>query len=110
VVTAGLLAEYGFVPVTVGTGEAALDAIAARSPAVDVMLLDVNLAQGSTALQVLRNLSGFAGAPRVVLTSGLAEEDVDDALRGHPLVAGYVSKPYAVDDLVHRLEEALIAR
>jgi CheY-like chemotaxis protein len=107
--TAGLLADYGFVPVTVGTGEAALDAIAARSPRFDVMLLDVNLSQGSSAHQVLRTLSGLAGAPRVVLTSGLAEEDVDGDLMQHPLVSGYVPKPYAVDDLVQSLERALRA-
>lgn len=106
--TAGLLSEYGFQSVTVGTGEDALRQLASRDVWVDVLLLDVNLSQGSSAADVLRKMSEDSSSARVILTSGLAEEDVDPDLLAHPLVVGYVAKPYAVEQLVHSIRRALL--
>jgi CheY-like chemotaxis protein len=105
--TAGLLADYGFHPVTVDTGEAALATVRAAAPRVDLLLLDVNLSQGSSAKQVLAVLGELEAPPRVLLTSGLAEEDVEAELVSHPLVAGYVPKPYAVEQLVQSIRRTL---
>jgi CheY-like chemotaxis protein len=105
--TAGLLSEYGFAPVTVGTGDEALAALARPEPAVDVVLLDVNLAEGRSAREVLVAMRERGSAARVILTSGLAEEDVDSDLVSHPSVVGYVAKPYAVDHLVQALQRAV---
>ena len=46
-------------------------------------------------------------AARVILTSGLAEEDVDADLVTHPSVVGYIAKPYGVDQLVQTINRAL---
>jgi CheY-like chemotaxis protein len=107
VLTAGLLAEYGFVPVTVGTGEEALRVLAAKNPPIDVVLLDVNLSMGRSAREVLVAMQRLGEGARVVLTSGLAEEDVDADLIAHPSVVGYVAKPYGVDQLISRIRSAL---
>jgi len=105
--TAGLLSEYGFRSVTVGTGEDAIRELSSEDLWVDVLLLDVNLSQGSSAADVLSRMRTDRLAARVVLTSGLAEEDVDPELLAHPLVVGYVAKPYAVEQLVLSIRKAL---
>jgi CheY-like chemotaxis protein len=105
--TAGLLSEYGFQPITVGTGQAALDALDESDPSVDVVLLDVNLSAGQSAREVLTAMTDRGAAARVILTSGLAEEDVDADLVTHPSVVGYIAKPYGVDQLVQSINRAL---
>jgi PAS domain S-box-containing protein len=108
--TAGLLAEYGFDPFTVGTGEDAITALSKPDPVIDVVLLDVNLSHGKPARDVLSTIEEAGNRVRVVLTSGLAEEDVDPKLMTHPSVSGYVAKPYGVDQLVQTIKKALGAR
>ncbi len=108
--TAGLLAEYGFNPLTVGTGEDAITALTKADPEIDVVLLDVNLSHGKPAREVLSTVEAAGNRVRVVLTSGLAEEDVDPKLLTHPSVSGYVAKPYGVDQLVQTIKKALAAR
>jgi CheY-like chemotaxis protein len=105
--TAGLLTEYGFSPITVGTGDAALDALDGSERGVDVVLLDVNLSAGQSAREVLTAMTDRGAKARVILTSGLAEEDVDPDLVKHPFVVGYVAKPYGVDQLVQSINRAL---
>lgn len=105
--TAGLLSEYGFNPVTVGTGEDALIALADQSTGVDLVLLDVNLSAGSSARDVLCAMRERGQNARVILTSGLAEEDVDADLVTDPAVVGYIAKPYGVDQLILSINKAL---
>lgn len=105
--TAGLLSEYGFRSVTVGTAEDALKELQEGDVVVDVLLLDVNLSQGSSARDVLRQMGSVGSQARVILTSGLAEEDVDPELISHPSVVAYVAKPYAVEHLVQSIRKAL---
>jgi CheY-like chemotaxis protein len=105
--TAGLLEEYGFDPITAAVGDEALGIVTRASPPVDVLLLDVNLTVGLSAQALLSALEGRRDAPKVILTSGLAEEDVPDDLRRHVRVAGYLAKPYSVEQLVFAIDNAL---
>jgi CheY-like chemotaxis protein len=105
--TAGLLSEYGFNPLTVGTGEDALLALADQTARVDLVLLDVNLSAGSSARDVLFAMRERGQNARVILTSGLAEEDVDADLVTHPSVVGYIAKPYGVEQLIQTINKAL---
>lgn len=105
--TAGLLSEYGFQSVTVGTAEDAVRELKNGDVRIDVLLLDVNLSQGSSARDVLQQMSFVGSEVRVILTSGLAEEDVDPELISHPSVVSYVAKPYAVEQLVQSIRKAL---
>jgi two-component system, OmpR family, response regulator len=72
----------------------------------DVVLLDVNL-RGSGASQVLKELVVHGLVGKVVLTSGCAEEDVSRELLGHPQVAGYLAKPYPVEQLLEAIDAAV---
>lgn len=105
--TAGLLSEYGFRSVTVGTAEDALRELQGGDVGVDVLLLDVHLSQGSSARDVLEKMRAGGVGARVILTSGLAEEDVEPELTSHPAVVAYVAKPYAVEQLVQSIRKAL---
>lgn len=131
--TVGLLEEFGFSAQAVVRGEEALallrtaelnargareaesaarvDAVgrlAAESVALPkVMLLDVNLGGGMQASEVLNELVRRGSDIKVILSSGLSQEDVPASLRNHRLVVSYLAKPYTVDNLVAAINAAL---
>jgi CheY-like chemotaxis protein len=108
--TAGLLEDYGYRLATVQAGEDALDLVLGGAPPVGVMLLDVNLSSGMPAEDVLAAMRRNGARTRVILTSGLAREDVPATLLEHQLVAGYLPKPYSVEDLLEAVRQASDAR
>jgi signal transduction histidine kinase/CheY-like chemotaxis protein len=104
--TAGLLEEFGFAAAVVGTGDGALERISAADSDVDRWLLDVNLSAGMSGREVLRELSRRELACPVILTSGLAREDVPSELFEHARVKSYLPKPYTVEELVATIHRA----
>ena len=103
--TAQLLESHGF------DTHAATDIASARklltSVPVRAVVLDVNL-PGESSAELLDLLAEADHGACVLLTSGLAEDDVPEALLQHPVVAGYVPKPYSVDSVAERLHEILL--
>jgi two-component system cell cycle sensor histidine kinase/response regulator CckA len=108
--TAGLLREFGYDTLAVGAGEEALELLRSRAGAVGVLLLDVNLAAGVSAQDILRTMKDEGLASPVILTSGFAAEDIPDSLRRHDCVASYLPKPYTVTELVAAIRRALQPR
>ncbi|MEN9581226.1 MAG: hypothetical protein RJA70_4235 [Pseudomonadota bacterium] len=108
--TAGLLEEFGYEATTVGLGADAFAVLSTRSIPVDVLLLDVNLPRGMSAAEVLAEMVAEDCAVPVILTSGLAPEDLPRTLRDHPLVRSYLAKPYTVDELVGAISSAIAQR
>jgi PAS domain S-box-containing protein len=104
--TAGLLDQYGYRSLTVSTGRDAVRALTEATPSCDVVLLDLNLPDGSAAEVIQRMRLQGLGQP-VILTSGYAEEDIAPELLADPLVAGYLAKPYSVERLVEVVRHAL---
>jgi signal transduction histidine kinase/CheY-like chemotaxis protein len=104
--TVGLLEEFGFEAASVVRGDEALAAVCGDVPP-DALLLDVNLSAGISAVEVLNGLLKRGGTVPVVLTSGLAREDVPEILLQHPSVVGYLPKPYMVEDLVSVITSAI---
>lgn len=103
--TAGLLEDYGFRPITAEQGDRALRLIEGDA-SVRVLLLDVNLSTGLSTRDLLDRLHARSASPRVILTSGLAVEDVPEELIQHSCVAGYLAKPYSVEQLVEAIRSA----
>jgi CheY-like chemotaxis protein len=103
--TAGLLEDHGYALRTVRSGEEALEVLDGPAP-VGVMLLDVNLAEGMTPYELLVHLERLHRPTRVILTSGLPEEDVPSELLAHPRVWGYLPKPYSMEQLVDVVDRA----
>jgi PAS domain S-box-containing protein len=104
VLTAALLEQQGYRALVASGADSAASVAAAQ--ALDVLVLDVNLAC-SSASAVLERVAerGFRGP--TVLTSGYPEEDVPRELLRHPRVTGYVAKPYSVERLVAAIDHAL---
>jgi signal transduction histidine kinase/ActR/RegA family two-component response regulator len=105
--TAGLLKEFGYESLAVGAGEEALELLRSRSTDVGVLLLDVNLAAGVSAHEILQAMKAEGLSSPVILTSGFAPEDLPDSLKSHDCVASYLPKPYTVTELVSAIKRAL---
>ena len=87
------------------TGEEALDAAAHRHP--DVILLDLGL-PGIDGVDVIRGLRGWSQVPVIVLSArhqGPAKVEALDAGADD-----YVTKPFAMDELLARIRAALRRR
>lgn len=88
----------------VTTAETAPEAMAAleREP-FDMMLSDVVMPGGMTGIELARACAGRWPAMRVVLTSGYAGDDVDEALKDAPWP--FLRKPYSGEELAKALGE-----
>jgi len=94
-----LLREFGFEPVTAGSGEDAIAAAKKQRP--DLILLDRNMPgmSGDEVLQELRSDDGLSAVP-VLIVSGepLAPEEVRSLG-----ATGHVLKPFDVPSLVETI-------
>lgn len=84
------------------TGEDALDDAAAEPP--DLVLLDLGL-PGIDGIEVVRRLRASSQVPIVILTVRDAEADKIDALDAG--ADDYVTKPFAIGELLARLRAAV---
>lgn len=99
--TAALLEQRGVYSETANQGEAALGL--AQSTAFCVLLLDVQLA-GMSALELLERLDARGIELPVLLVSGYLAEDIPQGLYSHQRVQGFLTKPYAIDDLLGAIQ------
>lgn len=102
--TAQLLESHGFEAVATTNLAGARKALSDAS--THAVVLDVHLA-GESPSQLLEFIAQSHQSVRVLVTSGLGEDDVPDEIRRHPSVIGYVAKPYSVEVMARRLGEAL---
>lgn len=93
--------------VEAGDGRAALAAVARERP--DVILLDIGLPDidGLTVLGKLKDDTALRAIPVVVVTAWADPDMLRQAMdRG---AADYVSKPFAIDDLLARVEATVVS-
>ena len=95
------LAARGYDVRLAATGEEALEAVAADAP--DLVLLDLGL-PGIDGIEVVRRLRATSTVPTVILTVRDGESDKIDALDAG--ADDYVTKPFAVGELLARLRAA----
>jgi two-component system KDP operon response regulator KdpE len=101
-VVAANLRAHGYEALTAASGEAALKAIETQQP--DCVVLDLGL-PGVDGLEVLRRLRSWGTTPVVILTARDGERDRATALE---LGADdYVTKPFAMTELLDRVRGAL---
>ena len=105
--TAGLLEEFGYGAAAVAQGGEALEWLLRNPGTIRVLLLDVNLTSGMSARELLSRLVKARVKIPVILTSGLAADDVPEGLRRHELVSSYLAKPYTVEELTRAVGVAL---
>ena len=96
------LAARGHDVLTAPNGETALDVLATSD--VDLVVLDLGL-PGIDGLEVIRRLRSWSQVPVIVLTVRDAQADKVAALDAG--ADDYVTKPFAMDELLARLRAAL---
>lgn len=96
-----LLKGLGLEVQAVETGPAALAVL--ETERFDIMLSDVVMPGGMTGIELARTCTRNHPEMRIVLTSGYAGGDVDDALTDAPWP--FLRKPYSVDQLGRILGE-----
>lgn len=104
--TAGLLQECGFRAGFVPNAVLAMQYLEQHQD-TSVLLLDVNLSGSRSTFELLTELEQRPRRPRVVLTSGSAKQDIRAELTHHPLVVGYLEKPYAEEELTSTITDAV---
>lgn len=95
------LAAAGYAVLSVGDGQAALDAARVGPPAAMVLDAMMPVMDGFEALRRLKADAALAHLPVIMLTALKREDDVVSALRLG--AADYVAKPFNPDELVARL-------
>lgn len=96
------LRAHGWEVTTAATGAQALDAAASSRP--DVVVLDLGLPDLS-GLDVIEGIRGWSPVPIVVLSARQLGEDKVDALDAG--ADDYVTKPFAMNELLARLRAAV---
>jgi CheY-like chemotaxis protein len=100
-----LLGRLGFHVLTAVDGRDALEVYVQHKDEIVLVLLDLTMPRmgGEETLRELRRLDPEV---RVVLSSGYAESEVTSRFSGDD-IAGFVQKPYSLDDLKQRMRAAL---
>ena len=104
--TAGLLEPLGYRTVTAYRATDALELLTSATPPVHLLVLDVHL-RPTPASEFLAEMDARSILVPVILSSGYAREDIPDELMSHPLVVGYLAKPYPVEELAELVSNAL---
>jgi PAS domain S-box-containing protein len=102
-----VLERAGYRVVSAGNGREAVDLLAASPGTIDVVLLDLTMpVMGGE--EAFRELRERRLPVRVVLSSGFSEQDASSRFVGSGL-AGFIQKPYMVDELLSVIRRALAA-
>jgi len=95
----------GFDVITASDGEEALHVFERRSEEIKLIVLDLTMPRMSGD-EVLRQLEKIRRDIKVLLSSGLGEQDVLERFRDRRSVA-FIQKPYRLDQLLERIRTML---
>ncbi|MBI3130608.1 MAG: PAS domain S-box protein [Acidobacteria bacterium] len=105
VVASEILTTLGFEVITAEDGLEALRLFQTRGPELVLVLLDLTMPH-LDGFQTLQQMRALRPDIRVLLSSGFADPDLDIRLSPGS-VAGFLPKPYRVQDLIHAVKDAL---
>ncbi|MHC4718753.1 MAG: response regulator, partial [Planctomycetota bacterium] len=100
-----MLETIGFDVITANDGREAVETYRMHPGRIDCVILDLTMPHmdGEAALRQLRRIDPRA---RVILSSGYDEQEVT-ARFGDQGLAGFIQKPYQLEDLAARMKQAL---
>ncbi len=107
-VAARVLMQQGCHVLTAKDGEEAIGIFRKRGTDVDLVLLDLTM-PGLGGAETRAEMRKIRPSVCVVLSSGYDEEDLSLRLANDP-PAGFLHKPYRMEDLIARVQEALRTR
>jgi CheY-like chemotaxis protein len=102
---AKMLRKSGLEVFEAASGSAAINLLRARHDEIELILLDLTI-PGSSSHEVVAEAALLRPDVKVILTSAYAEE-VAMQMTNHPLVCGFIRKPFRLGDLVQTLRSAL---
>lgn len=100
-----VLDQHGFEVEVACSGSAALELITQQPSRFQLIIVDLSMPDLS-GVEVLRRARALGCPAPVVLTSGHAESEADDAVKEADF-AGYLQKPYRLEALLDVIERAL---
>jgi len=104
IIAARMLEKLGYRPVTVPSGEDAIDYL--RNARVDILVLDMIMSPGIDGLETYRRALEIHPGQKAIIASGYSETDrVREVLRLGAAV--YLKKPYRKEDLGRALKREL---
>jgi PAS domain S-box-containing protein len=104
---AQMLRKLGLEVFEVASGSAAIDLLRARGGEIELILLDLTI-PGSSSQEVVAEAALARPDVKVILTSAYAEQ-VAMRMTDHPLVCGFIRKPFKLRDLVQTLRSVLFS-
>jgi two-component system cell cycle sensor histidine kinase/response regulator CckA len=105
-IATAMLTANGWEVLQAPDGPTAIELVMERGDDIDVVLLDVQM-PGMGGAAVFDELQRIDPSLPVVLTSGYDETLARKGFDGELAVAGFLPKPYTIEELVGRLEEAV---
>jgi CheY-like chemotaxis protein/two-component sensor histidine kinase len=104
---AKILRRSGLEVFEIANGSAAIDLLRARGDEIELILLDLTI-PGCSSQEVVAEAARARPDVKVILTSAYAEE-VAMRMMSHPLVCGFIRKPFKLGDLVQTLRSVLFS-
>ncbi len=99
------LEDLGYIVVTASCGEDALAVYAEKAEEIAMIILDLGM-PGMGGRQCLRELLNIDSDARILIASGYAESEMIEEIRQSG-AAGFLGKPYRLNDLAARVREVL---
>ena len=100
-----ILQRYNYGTFKAKGGAEGLELYRAHANDIDLVLLDLTM-PGVGGVEVFREMRSLRPDVRSILMSGYNEHDATQRFVGKGL-AGFISKPFLITDLLTRIEEAL---
>lgn len=104
-----ILAKHGYVVLSATNGPAGLELL--REQQADLVLLDIMMdgMDGWEVLEQIQSDERLSKVPVVMLTARHYLEDEQETARHAGQYAGYIVKPFVVQELVQQVEQVLTA-
>jgi two-component system alkaline phosphatase synthesis response regulator PhoP len=97
------LVRAGYEVMRAADGGTAMEAMAARVPAVAILAIDIGVISGTEVLQRIREDPNLRKVPVIMLTDRHAEADVVGALRLG--ASDYMTKPFMIGEVLERVSK-----
>ena len=97
-----ILEIHGHQPILARSGEEGIALLQRHGTCIDLVLLDLTM-PGLSGVETFRRLREMQPGVPVVLSSGFAEEEATNQLKGMDL-SGFLQKPYLAKDLIRVVE------
>ncbi len=101
-VVGDILEIHGHEPILARSGEEGIALLQRHGTRIDLVLLDLTM-PGLGGVETFRRLRAMQPGVPVVLSSGFAEEEATNQLKGMAL-SGFLQKPYLAKDLIRMIE------